>query len=282
LIWFLAYLRLEGQAPFYAIAALLVLAMFRKATRLSWQDLVLLIENSGKILVQLVALFAGISMVVGALVYTGVATTVAGEILTVAGGNIILILVFSAVIALILGTGMQGASVYILLALMLAPALTGLGFDVLSVHLFLMYYAMLSFITPPVCMGAFAAAGIAGSSPIRTGFLAMRLGTITYFLPFFFLFNPALIAQGNIIDIVWVVGTAMVGIIIVSGVLEGYMWGIGDMGWVVRILYFASGFLLLVPNASTDIYGGVILIAAIVIHLFWSKIIKKPIKGRIT
>lgn len=275
LVFFLAYLRLEGQAPFYAILMLLVLAMIRKETRLKWRDIGKLIEGSGKILVQLVALFAGISMIVGALSYTGVATTVAGEIIRIAGGNIALILIFSAIVALILGTGMQGASVYILLALMLAPALTGLGFNVAAVHLFLMYFAMLSFITPPVAMGAFAAAGLAGCSPVKASIMAMRLGTVTYFLPFFFLFNPAMIALGSALDIFWVTSTAVIGIIIVSGSLEGYMWGIGEMRWPLRIPYALAGLLLIVPNGTVDMYGGIVLIVAVAIHLFWKKVFRK-------
>jgi TRAP transporter 4TM/12TM fusion protein len=278
LVFFLAYLRLEGQAPFYAILMLLALAMIRKETRLKWKDLIHLIEGSGKILVQLVALFAGISMIVGALVYTGVATTVAGEIMRIAGGNVILVLIFSAIVALILGTGMQGASVYILLALMLAPALTAVGFYPPAVHLFLMYFAMLSFITPPVAMGAYAAAGLAGCSAVKTSVMAMRLGAVTYFLPFFFLFNPAMIAVGSAWDIFLATITAVLGIIIVSGALEGYMWGIGKMIWPFRIPYAAAGMLLLAPDGRLDIYGGIVLVITVAIHLFWKKVYGKTPK----
>jgi TRAP transporter 4TM/12TM fusion protein len=264
LIYFLAVLRLEGQAPFYAAAALLVIAMIKRSSRLHAGDFISMIMSAGDILVPLAAIFAGISLIIGSLIMTGVSSALASEVMILVGGNAFLALAISALVALILGTGMQGLAVYIFLALVLAPALEGLGFNIIAVHLFIMYYAVLGFITPPVCMGAFVAAGVAGAPSMKTGFYAMRLGTITYFLPFFFILNPALIAQtGSAAAILSAVGTCMLGIILVSGALEGYLWWIGNMGWVVRFFSLISGVLLAVPEMKTNIYGGIIALVAL-------------------
>ena len=109
----------------------------------------------------------------------------------------------------------------------------------------------------------------------------MRLGAITYLIPFFFVLNPAMIAQGGSpIEIVWVVITCILGITLVAGVFEGYMWGMGNIGWIVRSLGFVSGLLLAIPEAMTDICGGAILVVVIGIYLSRRRNLKISITGR--
>src|SRR3546814_5754003 len=116
-----------------------------------------------------------------------------------------------ALTSFILGMGMTVTACYIFLAVILAPALIKAGLDPMGVHLFLMYWGMISFITPPVAIGAFVAAGLAKSSPMRTGVEAMRLGVVIYIIPFFFVFNPALLLRGEVSEILIVVTTAEIG-----------------------------------------------------------------------
>ncbi len=115
-----------------------------------------------------------------------------------------------------------------------------------------MYWGMLSFITPPVALAAFAAASVANVAPMRAGFEAMRLGAIIYFVPFFFVFNPALLLQGSIIENIQAFTTAILGVAIVSGALQGYLIGVGNLGsgakgFVVKTLIGLSGLILALP-----------------------------------
>jgi TRAP transporter 4TM/12TM fusion protein len=259
LIWFVAYLRLEAQAPFYATAAILILSMIRKETRLNVNGILRLVESTGKLLAEIMAVMAGISLLIGSLTMTGVSSAFASEIVALAGGNLYLLLILGAGTSLILGTGMTITACYIFLALMIGPVLVGLGLNVLAVHLFVLYYGMLSFITPPVAIGAFAASTIAGSRPMQTGFYAMRLGAITYFIPFFFVLNPAMVLQsGSLLEQFYVCITAILGVVLMGGSLEGYAYMIGNISKYARISTFISGFLIAIPEVKTDLYGAVI------------------------
>ena len=276
LIWFLVFLRLEGQAPFYATLVLIVIAAIRKEKRLKLTRFLSFIEQSGKVLVELIAIFAGVSLMIGGLIMTGVSSAFASEITALAGNNDFLLMILGAVTALILGTGMPVITCYIFLGLVLTPALTNLGYNILGVHLFVMYYAMLSFITPPLCIAAFAAAGLAGASPIKTGLQAMRLGTVTYFIPFFFVLNPAMIAQeGTLGTILYVVITAAVGIVLICGALEGYIWGIGRINWVVRSFTIIAGFMLAIPEKRSDLWGAILAIVCLGITAMLTSLMKK-------
>jgi TRAP transporter 4TM/12TM fusion protein len=276
LVWFVAYLRLEAQAPFYATGALLILTMLRKETRLKIRDLIKLTEDIAKLLAEITAIMAGVSFLIGAMIMTGVSSAFASELVSIAGGNKYVLLVLGAGTSLLLGTGMTVTACYIFLALMVAPVLTDFGLNIVAVHLFMLYYGMLSYITPPVCIGAFMGAAVAGSPPMKTGLYACRLGMITFFIPFFFVLNPAMVLQeGSLIEIFFVSIKSLLGVIIMSGALEGYMWGIGRIGWVVRITAFVCGFLIAVPEIRTDIYGTLIAAIGVSIILLRKKI-RKP------
>ncbi|MCP5267298.1 MAG: TRAP transporter large permease subunit, partial [Burkholderiaceae bacterium] len=135
----------------------------------------------------------------------------------------------------------------------IAPGLTEAGLDRVAVHLFLLYWGMISFITPPVAIGAYAAATVAKSDPMKTGFEAMRLGSIIYFVPFFFVLNPALIGRGSIGEIALVLSTTIVGIVLISGGLQGYLYGVGTiastaLGRLGRTLLVIGGGVLALPG----------------------------------
>ena len=132
--------------------------------------------------------------------------------------------------------------------------------------MFVMYWGMLSFITPPVALAAFAAASVANVAPMRAGFEAMRLGAIIYFVPFFFVFNPALLLQGSIIENLQAFTTAIFGVAILSGALQGYLIGVGDLGsgikgLVVKILVGTSGLILALPAGGLFGFNQIALLA---------------------
>jgi len=251
LIWMLVYLQREAVAPFYATGLLLVI---NQATphRLSFDKLMLLVAQMGKLLAELAGILAAVGLIIGGLAVTGIAGTIANDLVYLAGENVVVLLIMGALTSFILGIGMTVTAAYIFLAIVLVPALTNSGLDPLASHMFVMYWGMLSFITPPVALAAFAAASVAHVSPMRAGLEAMRLGAIIYFVPFFFVFNPALLLQGSPMENLQAFSTALIGVALVSAALQGYLIGLGDLGQgsrgiFVRIFIGISGLVLALP-----------------------------------
>ncbi len=256
LIVMLIYLKQEVLAPFYATVLLLVINQIFPHSRWTGKDFVNFIIATGKLLTEIAAILVGVGLIVGALSITGMAGTLVNDLIFLAGGNILVLLAMGAITSFIMGIGMTVTAAYIFLAIVLAPALIQGGLNPMSVHLFILYWGMVSFITPPVALGAFAAASIAGASPMRTGFEAMRLGSIIYFVPFFFVLDPAFILQGEFSRTVVVFGSAIVGVILIASALQGYLMGVGNLhrhpvfGWLIRGLMLAGGLCLATPGGS--------------------------------
>src|SRR3990172_3179250 len=255
LVWMLLVLQREAIAPFYATALLLVINQFSRRHRLNWKKLGLLVEGICGALGELSALLAGVGLIIGSLSVTGMAGTLANDLVYLAGNNIYVLLVMGAITSFIFGMGMTITACYIFLAIVLAPPLVAAGFDPVAVHLFMLYWGMVSFITPPVAIAAFVAAGIAKAAPMAVGLRAVRLGSTMYFVPFFFVLNPALILRGAPGEIAVVVATAVIGIWLIASAIEGYMIGLGRLdrgigGAVARLLLFASGMAMALPGGG--------------------------------
>jgi TRAP-type uncharacterized transport system fused permease subunit len=224
-------------------------------------------EASGRLLVELLPVMAGAGLIIGSLAMTGVAHAFSRELVALAGGNVALLLILGALTSFILGMGMSITACYVFLAIVLAPALVMQGFYPLAVHLFIMYWGMISFISPPIAFGAFAAAGLAGSPPMKTGFQAMRLGAVIFILPFFFVINPGLVLHGTIFEILHAVLGCVVGVIFLGASLEGYLIRVGKLIVPARIVAFAAGFLLAFPEWRTDVAGAILALIAIGLNL---------------
>jgi TRAP transporter 4TM/12TM fusion protein len=274
LLYVLFIIRLESQAPFWAILPLLFCAMFRKATRYTWRSFLEFIQQSGKLLCELIAILAGVGMILGSLSLTGVAASFAREIVALAGGSMYLMLLFGAVASFILGMGMTITACYVFLALVLVPALVMIGLNEIAVNLYVMYWGMLSFITPPVALAAFPAAVIAGANPVRVGFTAMKLGWVKYIVPLFFVLDPALVFQAPWPLVVQAAISTTIGVFLIASVLENYMLGVGKLGLgtftgtFVCVLLFGGGFIMGLPGWSMDFLGaGVAAVGFLVIFL---------------
>ena len=255
LIYMLLVLQQEATAPFYATALLLGINQFSARHRMNVAKFKAFFFGIGILFAELSGILAAIGLIVGSLSLTGMAGTLTNDLVFIAGGNVLMLLVMGALTSFILGMGMTVTACYIFLAVILAPALIKAGLNPMGVHLFLMYWGMISFITPPVAIGAFVAAGLAKAPPMQTGMEAMRLGVVIYIVPFFFVFNPALLMQGEVSEILIVVVTAVIGVIIISGALQGYLLQIGDLGsgpvsLLARFLIFAGGVFLAAPGGT--------------------------------
>ena len=277
LIFLLVYLQREAVAPFYATGMLLVLNQLSPSHRWNLRDGGSFLVATGKLLMELLTIMAGVGLIVGALSVTGLSGTLVNDLLYLAGDSTLLLLLMGAFTSFFLGIGMTVTAAYVFLAIILAPALIQGGLDPMSVHLFILYWGMLSFITPPVALGAFAAASIAGASALTTGFKAMRLGSVIYFIPFFFVLEPALILSGTLWETLFATIKVIVGIILIAGTLQRYVLAVGfldragPLGVAGRALVIIGGGLIALPtteviginvgDAALIISGGVMAIA---------------------
>lgn len=273
LIFLLIFLQQESIAPYYATAALLLLNQFSPEHRLDWKGAVDLMYGVGKLLIELVVVLAGVGLIVGSLSLTGLSGTLVNDLLSMAGDDIGLLLLMGAVTSFVLGIGMTVTAAYIFLAVVLAPALVSQNLDPLSVHLFILYWAMLSYITPPVALGAYAAASIAEANPLKTGFAAMRLGSVIYIIPFIFVLDVAFILQGSWHQSAQVFAEAILGVWLICAGLQGYLAGLGRLDTtLVRALMSVGGLLIALPQLNwvleqppsnlAGLIAGVILAAA--------------------
>ncbi len=254
LIYMLLVMRREALAPYYATPLLILLnQLFSKEHRWGWKEIGKFFDALGALFANMVAILAAVGLIIGALSMTGVAATLVNDLLRVAGGSSMLLLLMGAFTGLILGVGMTATAAYIFLAILLAPALVQAGVNPMAAHMFIFYWGMLSFITPPVALGAFAAASLAKTPPMKTGFEAMRLGSVIYFIPFFFVFEPALLLQGSALDIIISTGLAVAGIALFAYAMQGYLPFVGPLfigrryGLLLRGLLLFAAILTALP-----------------------------------
>lgn len=278
LIYYLVYLRLESRAPFIAALFLIICAMLRREDRTIIKKTFVVIKEIGLLIADLTPTFAAVGLIIGAVFMTGLGASFAREIIEVAGGNVYLLIFFGAIGSFVLGMGMTVTAAYIFLALVLSPALAAAGFEPIATHLFLLYWGMLSFITPPVAIASFAAAGMVGENPMAVGFKSMKLGAIIYFIPFFFILNPVLILRGaTFSNFLPIFITALFGIVLIGGGLQGHLYYVGSLyGGVLnnikRVLLCISGFLIMTPETYAKIGGAIILIVFLGLALIPKKL----------
>jgi len=253
LVFLLLVLRRETWAPFLATGLLLAINQILPRHRFTLRSAADLVIAVGKALAELVAVLLGIGLIIGAFSATGLAGTLVNDLVFLAGDSTFMLLVMGAITSFVFGMGMTVTACYIFLAVVLAPALVQAGLNELAVHLFILYWGMVSYITPPVALGAFTAATLARSNPIATGFEAMRLGSIIYFVPFFFVLNPALIGEGSPFELVLTLATAFVGVWLLGSGLQGYVAGFGALEGTLstlamRPLLMVSGLMFAAPG----------------------------------
>lgn len=193
---------------------------------------------------------AAAGVVISTLNYTGLGFGLTLAMVQLSGGNLFILLGISAVACIILGMGMPTTGVYILLATLIAPALIQMDVPPMAAHLFILYFGCLSMITPPVAIGAFAAANIARADPLATGFEAVRFGWAVFVIPFIFVFSPSLLLQGELWLIFTDISTALVGIVLGSMGVIGY--GLRKLGPVKRCVYIIASICLLIPLKGAD------------------------------
>jgi TRAP transporter 4TM/12TM fusion protein len=267
LVYLLLMLYSPTKAAFMASVATLLVALPRARSLVSKDRLRGLVLSFAKAATSVGLACAAANVVVGALNLTGVSMQFSYVLVELAGDNWFLLTVFVMLLCTILGMGLPTPAAYAVAAAFAAPMLTAAGVSKLAAHLFVLYYASLSSITPPVAIAAYAAAGLAGSAPMRTGWLAWRLGLAAFIVPFMFLENNALLlGQDSLWSVAQATVTALVGVTALAVATIGYLRR--PISLLERLLYFVAAVLLIHPSFSLSLVGLSLGAALIAFHAY--------------
>jgi TRAP-type uncharacterized transport system fused permease subunit len=181
---------------------------------------------------------------------SGLAFAFAAYLVELGSENLVLLLILAAIVSIILGMGLPTIGVYVMLAVLVAPALVKVGVPPLAAHLFILYFGMMSLITPPVAPAAYVAAAIAQAPSMATGWTAMRFGWSAYIVPFLFVYSPAILMQGSVVDIVALTITSLFGIWLICAAMTGFLTRV--LPWGIRGLFGLAGIMLLSPHQASE------------------------------
>ena len=274
------------QAALWGIVLTIVVSSFNKETRLNLKDMIQALVDGARTALAVAAATAAAGIIVGVVVKTGLGLSLANGLVSASGGNVLLTLFFTMLAAIVLGMGSPTTANYVITSTIAAPAIITLlmldepvGATVpivvaLSAHLFVFYFGIIADITPPVALAAFAASGISGGEPIRTGFNAAKLAIAAFIIPYMFVLSPELLMIDTTLpEIAWVLITAISGMIAIGAGLIGYWYR--KLKWFERIITFATGLALVYPEGISDSVGVVVFIILFVIQWF-SRDTKEP------
>lgn len=221
-------------------------------------------ENAGRMAIDVGMAVASAGLIIGAFWASGLGLILGELVVTWSGGNLFIGLVIAAFAGLIIGMGVPFTAAYILLYLIVIPALINMGAPPLAAHYFSLFWALISGITPPVAIAAYAAAGIAQAGMIATALTAMRIALPLYFLPFFFVYDTALLGQGPIAYVLLIAFTGCVGVTIIGAGTSGFL--LRKANFIERILMMAAGMFLFIPGLTTDLVGVALLLLVLFIQ----------------
>ena len=264
----LVYMLVKQYTPllsaFVSMATAYALSWVRKDTRLNVNATVKIAVDSSKSAVSVAVAMANAGFIIGVLGMTGLGLIVTDSIVYISQGHVLVSLLLVAIVTLVLGMGMPTTGAFVIGTSIAAPILIKMGIPVLVANFFVLYYACLSTITPPVALAAYVGAGMAGANPNKVGWTAFRLALPGLLIAFFFAQNPALLLISDTVwGIIWPTFTSVLGIILFAAGSEGYFWGVRDLPVVARVSVIAAAVLLLDPRIITDVIaGGVLLFGA--------------------
>ncbi|MEX1067258.1 MAG: TRAP transporter permease [Aquisalimonadaceae bacterium] len=253
-------------AGVYTIAALVsiasVVTLWREH-RLPWREVLSALRLGIVTAVPVALACACAGIVIGIVSMTGLGVRFTQLIVEWSGGVLWIGAILTMVACIILGMGLPTTAAYIITAVLGAPALMELGVPLIAAHMFIFYFAIVSFITPPVGLSAYAAAGIAGTNPIATSFAAFRLGIAGFIVPFVFIYSPAILLQGDVWEIILSSGTALLGITALAAAIVG--WFFIPLGVLLRLVFLIAAIALVVPIPVYAI-AGIIPLAAVALY----------------
>ncbi|WP_404331262.1 TRAP transporter permease [Mesobacillus maritimus] len=258
------------RAALWSILITILVSLIRKDTRIGFKDAIDALVDGARTALSVAAATAAAGIIVGVVTKTGLGLKLANGLLDLAGGVLIPTLMLTMVAAIVLGMGSPTTANYVITSTIAAPAIILLGVPDLSAHLFVFYFGIIADITPPVALAAFAAAGVSGGEPLRTGVNSAKLAIAAFIIPYMFVLSPELL----MIDttwyyLIWVVFTAIAGMMAIGAGIIGY-W-LRPLTWYERIIGLAGGLMLIYPEGMTDILGLGVFILLIALQLIFKR-----------
>ena len=212
------------NAALWAIIAVVLVSFRTKESAMGPKKIILAMENGAKGVVDVAVACAAAGLVIGIFTLSGLGLKLSNLVIAASQGNLLVALFLTMIICIILGMGVPTAAAYIITAALVAPALVDMGVVPIAAHMFIFYFAILSAITPPVALAAFAGAGIAGANQMKTGFTASRLGIVAYIVPYMMVYGPGIVLEGSVISIIHTSITAFIGVILLGPGVQGWMF----------------------------------------------------------
>jgi len=250
------------RAGFIGVVSVVLVSSLKKKTRMNFATVVRALEDGARGALGVALACALVGFIVGTSSLTSLGLTISNNIIDIAGGNLLLTLVMSMCACIILGMGLPTTANYIVCSTIIAPALIGMSVLPLAAHLFVFYFGIMADITPPVCLAAFTGAGIAGASPSKTGFTATRIAIASFMLPYCFVYNPMLLLQKVVFwELVILVLSALLGVIMLAGALEGWMFR--DLKGYERATAGACALIAIHHSLAISIFALLVLLIAV-------------------
>jgi len=244
-----------GISALYTAVSTIIISLFKRSTRdfWTWRNILSILQSTSKAMFSVVVVCAGAGFIVGLVAYTGLGLSFSQLLTQVAGNNLLLLCVITAIASAILGMGMPTTAAYIMLAVLAAPAMVSMGVEPIIAHLFVFYFGTLSMITPPVCLSVYAAASIAEADYMKIATQAIKLGIAGFVVPFIFVFNPGLVLMGSNFTIVSDIFCAVLTILLISYSLEGYF--IKQISSISKVLTFVAAICIIIPVTAIKVFG---------------------------
>lgn len=256
-------------SAFLSIVVTIIVSMFKKSTRMTFKDLLDAFAGSAKGTVSVAIACAIVGIIIAVTSITGFGLNMANAIIQLGGTSILATLLFTMITCMILGMGLPSIPAYLITATIAAPALVELGIPVVAAHLFVFYFAMFANLTPPVALAAFAAAGLSGGDPMKTGFTAVKLALAGFIVPYMFVFNNELLLLNTTVPVaIRVVITSVLGVAMIGVAIEGYLKK--KVPAILRLAAFAGALLLITADVTQDLIGYAVL-AILLVQQYYGK-----------
>ena len=268
-IGLLILLLLSGRsvnfAAFGTTLFIVLLGMCAAATRFTPARFLLALKVTARNALMVSTCCACAGIVVGCITATGIGFKFINIITSLADNNLVLMMIVLMMTCIVLGMGVPTTPAYIIVATLGAPVLVKMGVPVIAAHMFVFYYAILSVVTPPVCLAAFSGAAIAEADAMRTGFIAMKLAVVAFIVPFFFVLQPSLLMQVSAMDVTQACVTSIIAMYALAGSMQGYLLITANI--IERAVLLTGGLTMLYPGTITDLVGLGCLIGVLALQL---------------
>lgn len=228
---------------------------------MGFKDILDALELGGKNNLSVGAAIGMLGIIMGGMVLAGLGAKFSALVVSLSGGVLFIAIALVALVGAIIGMGATQTATYLIVAMITVPGLIALGVDKVTAHIIAFWFSAVSNVTPPVCVSAFAAASIAGSDPMKTGFTGVKYSLLLFVLPFTFVYFPEILLQGSIGMILYVTCSFLIAIPVVAAGIQGFF--LNHLSRIPRILMIVAGLAMFIPNLWTDLFG---LLTVIVIY----------------